>query len=139
MTKTEKEKVVRLVFIRDKKHLPPGWNKNLASVDEHFNLILEETATNSFWRGLGVDPRLNGRVPDSAAGADAAEFVDELDFLFSKDREFEEYDDGDGFFDGLDEDGNNGHCDSGPATDIGVLMGKCMVPRYDRVEKQWPL
>ena len=23
------------------------------------------------------------------------------------------------------------HCDSGPATDIGVLMGKCLVPRYD--------
>ena len=23
-------------------------------------------------------------------------------------------------------------CDSGPATDIGVLMGKCLVPRYDR-------
>ena len=23
------------------------------------------------------------------------------------------------------------HCDSGPANDIGVLMGKCMVPRYD--------
>ena len=27
-------------------------------------------------------------------------------------------------------------CDSGPATDIGVLMGKCMVPRYDRVPAQ---
>ena len=25
-------------------------------------------------------------------------------------------------------------CDSGPATDIGVLMGKCMVPSYDRDE-----
>ena len=24
-------------------------------------------------------------------------------------------------------------CDSGPANDIGVLMGKCMVPRYDTV------
>ena len=24
-----------------------------------------------------------------------------------------------------------GRCDSGPAADIGVLMGKCMVPRYD--------
>ena len=24
-------------------------------------------------------------------------------------------------------------CDSGPATDIGVLMGKCLVPRYDTV------
>ena len=22
-------------------------------------------------------------------------------------------------------------CDSGPAADIGVLMGKCVVPRYD--------
>jgi hypothetical protein len=122
LTKTEKEKVVRLVFIRDKKHLPPGWNKNLASVDEHFNLILEETATDSFWRGLGVDPRLNGRVPDSAAGADAAEFVDELDFLFPNDREFEEYDDGDGFFDGLDEDGNNGHFDEGGD---GTFDGLC--------------
>ena len=27
----------------------------------------------------------------------------------------------------------SGVCDSGPATDIGVLMGKCMVPRYDSV------
>ena len=26
-----------------------------------------------------------------------------------------------------------GVCDSGPATDIGVSMGNCMVPRYDRV------
>ena len=25
-------------------------------------------------------------------------------------------------------------CDSGPATDIGFLMGKCMVPRYDMSE-----
>jgi hypothetical protein len=26
-------------------------------------------------------------------------------------------------------------CDSGPATDIGVLMGKCMVPRYGKWDK----
>ena len=26
-------------------------------------------------------------------------------------------------------------CDSGPSNDIGVLMGKCMVPRYDIEER----